>query len=100
MRRVLGLAALIALVVGSLVFVLSRLEPRIDKAGHTRSEMNARAAAIKAAVVKVMNDAVAAHHGGVLPKALSAEDFDIAAKAALEWKRKQPRENDNSAPGR
>lgn len=43
----------------------------------------------KAALVKVMKDAVAARHGGVLPKTMSEEDTKVAVQAATKWKAKQ-----------
>src|SRR5205807_2524041 len=43
----------------------------------------------KAALVKVMEDAVAARHGGALPKTMSEKDGNVAAEAALKWKAKQ-----------
>jgi hypothetical protein len=46
----------------------------------------------KAALIKVMNDAVAARHGGVLPKTMSKEDAEVAAQAAIKWKAKQAAE--------
>jgi hypothetical protein len=46
----------------------------------------------KAALIKVMKDAVAARHGGVLPKTMSEEDTNVAAQAAMRWKAKQAAE--------
>ena len=40
----------------------------------------------KSALTKVMKDAVAARHGGVLPKTMSEEDAEAAAQAAIKWK--------------
>lgn len=47
----------------------------------------------KAALMKVMKDAVAARHGGVLPKTMSESDANVAAQAAIKWKQKQAAEN-------
>jgi hypothetical protein len=46
----------------------------------------------KAALIKTMNDAVAARHGGVMPKTMSKEDLEIAAQAGARWKKKQAAE--------
>lgn len=51
-----------------------------------------QAEADKAALIKVMKDAVAARHGGVLPKTMSEEDTKVAAQAAIKWKAKQAAE--------
>ncbi len=47
----------------------------------------------KAALVKVMKDAVTARHGGVLPKTMTEEDTRVAAQAASKWKAEQVRKN-------
>ena len=39
-----------------------------------------------------MKDAVAARHGGALPKTMSEEDAEIAAQTAIKWKAKQSAE--------
>ena len=46
----------------------------------------------KAALVKVREDAVAARHGGVLPKTMSEEDTKVAIQAASKWKAQQAAE--------
>jgi tetratricopeptide (TPR) repeat protein len=46
----------------------------------------------KAALTRVLKGAVAARHGGALPEVMSTEDAEVAAKAAIEWKKKQARE--------
>jgi hypothetical protein len=46
----------------------------------------------KAALIKVMKDAVAARHGGVSPKTMTPEDAEVAAQAAIKWKKKQAAE--------
>jgi hypothetical protein len=46
----------------------------------------------QAALVKVMKAAIAARHGGVLPKALSDEDARLASQAAVKWQAKQAAE--------
>jgi hypothetical protein len=62
------------------------IEPRVraEKKSH-----NKRAKAEKAALIKVVNAAVAARHGGVLPKTMPDEDRKVAAQAAIKWKAKQ-----------
>ncbi len=52
----------------------------------------------KAVLVKVMKDAVAARHGGVLPKAWSAEDTKVAAQAAVKWQAAKERLVQPSSP--
>ena len=39
----------------------------------------------KGALTKIMSDAVAAHHGGVLPKTMSEQDINFALHAATKW---------------
>ena len=43
----------------------------------------------KSTIKKVMNDAVAARHGGVLPKRMSREDLDVALRAGADYTKKQ-----------
>jgi hypothetical protein len=45
----------------------------------------------KAALVKVMKDAVTARHGGALPTTMSEEDTRVAVQAASKWKAEQVR---------
>lgn len=56
------------------------------------TDADKQADADKAAVTKVMKDAVAARHGGKLPATMSAEDAEVAAQAAIKWKKKQAAE--------
>jgi hypothetical protein len=46
----------------------------------------------QAALVKVMKAAIAARHGGVLPKTVSDEDARVASQAAVKWQAKQAAE--------
>jgi|GEM_PF-2670436 len=46
----------------------------------------------RTALIKVMKDAVAARHGGTLPKTMSEADTKVAALAATKWKAKQAAE--------
>jgi hypothetical protein len=62
----------------------SALDPTTDNDTQTDAD--------KAALIKVMKDAVAARHGGVLPKTMSEDDTNIAAQAAMKWKAKQAAE--------
>ena len=43
----------------------------------------------KFTIKKVMTDAVAARHGGVLPKRMSREDLDVALRAGADYTKKQ-----------
>jgi hypothetical protein len=61
-----------------------------DDAAPTLAQNGAEAE--KAAVTKIMNDAVAARHHGVPPKTMSKEDAEVAAQAAIAWKAKQAAE--------
>lgn len=47
--------------------------------------------------IKVMKDAVAARHGGVLPDTVSKEDAEAAAQAVSNWKAGRPCESVGSA---
>jgi hypothetical protein len=46
----------------------------------------------QAALANVMKAAIAARHGGVLPKTLSDEDAKAASQAAIKWQAKQTTE--------
>jgi hypothetical protein len=46
----------------------------------------------QAALVNVMKAAIAARHGGVLPKTPSDEDAKAASQAAIKWQAKQAEE--------
>jgi hypothetical protein len=46
----------------------------------------------KFTIKKVMNDAVAARHDGVLPKAMSLEDLDVALRAGANYTKKRAAE--------
>jgi hypothetical protein len=61
-----------------------REEKKIDNDTQVDSE--------QAALVNVMKAAIAARHGGVLPKALSDEDAKAASQAAIKWQAKQAEE--------
>lgn len=57
----------------------------------------------QAALVNVMKAAIAARHGGVLPKTLSDEDAKAASQAAIKWQAKQAAEKtkrEQSSSGR
>jgi hypothetical protein len=51
----------------------------------------------QAALVNVMKAAIAARHGGVLPKVLSDEDAKAASQAAIKWQAKQAAEKTKRA---
>ena len=57
----------------------------------------------QAALAKVMKAAIAARHGGALPKTLSDEDAKAASQAAIKWQAKQAAEKtkrEQSSSGR
>jgi hypothetical protein len=64
--------------------------PQTDAQNKTNTDTQSEAD--KAALIKVMKDAVAARHGGVLPKTMSEDDTNVAAQAAIKWKAKQAAE--------
>lgn len=69
------------------------LETPVPPDDHAKMmDTNAQTDTEKAALAKVMKDAVAAHHGGVLPKTMSQSDLAVSIKAALKWKSKQATE--------
>jgi hypothetical protein len=92
MRKLLGFV-LIVVVIGVLVHILGAPvqtdAPKTDTDAQTDPD--------KAALVKVMKDAVAARHGGVTPKTLSKEDIDVSVKAATEWTAKHTAEKNKRA---
>jgi hypothetical protein len=49
----------------------------------------------QAALVNVMKAAIAARHGGVLPRTPSDEDAKAASQAAIKWQAKQAAEKTN-----
>lgn len=52
----------------------------------------------QATLVNVMKAAIAARHGGVLPKTLSDEDAKAASQAAIKWQAKQAPEKTKREP--
>jgi hypothetical protein len=68
-------------------------DAKTEGSGRDKTTNNETAAdGEKAALIKAMKDAVAARHGGVLPKSMTAEDAEIAAQAAIKWKKRQANE--------
>jgi hypothetical protein len=60
-----------------------------------KTDTNPQADAEDVALVQVMKAAIAARHGGALPKTLSDEDARTASQAAITWQAKQAAENTN-----
>ena len=58
-----------------------------------KTDTNPQADAEDVALVQVMKAAIAARHGGTLPKTLSDEDARTASQAAITWQAKQAAEN-------
>jgi hypothetical protein len=85
MRQLFGFFAIIS-VIGVVLYLAATDKPSADK------EATSEADTEKAAVKKVMRDAIAARHAGVVPDKMSKEDSEIAAQAALKWKQKQTAE--------
>jgi hypothetical protein len=89
-RKFLGFIAII-IVLGALVHSLGT--PDTTKlADAPKATKDPQSDAEKTALINVMKDAVAARHGGKLPKTMSPEDTKIAAQAAMKWKAKQAAE--------
>jgi hypothetical protein len=63
-------------------------QPGSKKKTYTDTEIDTE----QAALVKVMKAAIAARHGGVLPKTVSDEDARVASRAAVKWQAKQAAE--------
>ena len=63
-------------------------QPGARKKIDTDTEVDAE----QAALVKVMKAAIAARHGGVLPKTVSDGDARVASQAAVKWQAKQAAE--------
>jgi tetratricopeptide (TPR) repeat protein len=72
---------------------VSETPPAVDNSAATdageKADTIPEADEEKAALVKVMKEAVSARHGGVLPKTMSAEHTNVAAQAAIKWKARQ-----------
>jgi hypothetical protein len=66
-------------------------KPRAQK----KTDTNPAADAEDVALVQVMKAAIAARHGGALPKTLSDEDARTASQAAITWQAKQAADNTN-----
>jgi hypothetical protein len=60
-----------------------------------KTDTNPQADAEDVALVQVMKAAIAARHGGALPKTLSDEDARTASQAAITWQEKQAADNAN-----
>lgn len=102
MRRLIWFALIMG-VVGTLSYGLPKLSekhnygaskaatsPAIEPRARAEKKANNKPVkAEKAALIKVMNDAVAARHGGVLPKTMTEQDRNVAARAAIKWKAKR-----------
>jgi hypothetical protein len=53
-----------------------------------KTDNNTQVDSGQAALVNVMKAAIAARHGGVLPKTLTDEDAKAASQAAIKWQAK------------
>ena len=71
---------------------LGTLMPK-PSAQKKKTNTNPQADAEDVALVQVMKAAIAARHGGALPKTLSDEDARTASRAAITWQAKQAAEN-------
>ena len=131
MRRLLKFILIVG-VIGSLVYHLRAMEPstgtqadaqdrtdtltKADKLAppslsaplpqppaQKKTDNDTRVDSEQAALVNVMKAAIAARHGGVLPKTPSDEDAKAASQAAIRWQAKQAAEKtkrEQSSPGR
>ena len=69
--------------------------PMPHSSAQKKTDTNPQADAEDVALVQVMKAAIAARHGGALPKTLSDEDARTASQAAITWQAKQAAENTN-----
>ena len=67
-------------------------EPVLQPATQKTINNDAQVDSEQAALVSVMKAAIAARHGGVLPKTPSDEDAKAASQAAIKWQAKQAEE--------
>jgi hypothetical protein len=67
-------------------------EPVLQPPTQKKINNDAQVDSEQAALVNVMKAAVAARHGGALPKTLSDEDAKAASQAAIRWQAKQAEE--------
>jgi hypothetical protein len=66
--------------------------PVLQPPAQTKIDNDAQVDSEQAALVNVMKAAIAARHGGVLPKTPSDEDAKVASQAAIKWRAKQASE--------
>jgi hypothetical protein len=69
--------------------------PMPHSSAQKKTDTNPQADAEDVALVQVMKAAIAARHGGALPKTLSDENARTASQAAITWQAKQAAENTN-----
>jgi hypothetical protein len=90
--RGLLVASLIVLalwIVGTSLGLIQNHDTPLSPASNPKTDNETQTDADKAALIKVIKDAVAARHGGVVPKTMSEDDINISAQAAMNWKAKQ-----------
>jgi hypothetical protein len=73
-------------------FAPPRLGTPVPQPGQQTKTDNTEVDWEQVALVKVMKAAIAARHGGVLPKTVSDEDASVASRAAVKWQAKQAAE--------
>jgi hypothetical protein len=69
--------------------------PTRQSSAQKNTDTNTRTDVENVALVHVMKAAIAARHGGVLPKTLSDEDARTASQAAITWQAKQAADETN-----
>ena len=73
-------------------------EPGLQPPTQRKINNDAQVDSEQAALVSVMKAAIAARHGGVLPKTPSDEDAKAASQAAIKWQAKQATKKSKGEP--
>jgi hypothetical protein len=73
-------------------------EPVLQPPTQKKINNDAQVDSEQAALVSVMKAAIAARHGGVLPKTPSDEDAKAASQAAIKWQAKQATKKPKGEP--
>jgi hypothetical protein len=69
--------------------------PTPQSSAQKKTDTNTQTDVENVALVHVMKAAIAARHGGLLPKTLSDEDARTASQAAITWQAKQAADKTN-----
>src|SRR5450755_1524399 len=69
--------------------------PTPQSSAQKKTDTNTQTDVENVALVRIMKAAIAARHGGVLPKTLSDNDARTASQAAITWQAKQAADKTN-----